>query len=213
MTLGWRMRPRHSNSTVNRAGRQVPRTMEVRKFAAFADFMYTRPMNMRDIGVSIALGVFGAMVIACAGGVLDEMKDLAPEPGLSFAEVVEIQLTALANDNENNEGIALAYRFAAPSNKRAVGPLERFVALFDNELYSPMLDPLETEFLDSVQRRGTAYQGVRIRNAAGRDFYYVFILERQKIGDIKDCWMTAGVRTFMDAPIFQEESPEGVNSA
>lgn len=170
-------------------------------------------MNMRDIGVSTALGVFGAIVIACAGGVLDEMKELAPEPGLSFAEVVEIQLTALANDNENNEGIALAYRFAAPSNKRAVGSLERFIALFDNELYSPMLNPLETEFLDSVQRRGTAYQGVRIRNAAGRDFYYVFILERQKIGDIKDCWMTAGVRTFMDAPIFQEESPEGVNSA
>ena len=54
---------------------------------------------------------------------------------------------------------------------------------------------------------------MRIRNAAGRDFYYVFILERQKIGDIKDCWMTAGVRTFMDAPIFQEESLEGVNSA
>ena len=54
---------------------------------------------------------------------------------------------------------------------------------------------------------------MRIRNAAGRDFYYVFILERQKIGDIKDCWMTAGVRTFMDAPIFQKESPEGVNSA
>ena len=209
------MRPGHESFTVNRAWRRAPsrHRTEVRKFAAVADFIYSCFMNMRKNGVRIACGVFGAIVIACAGGVLDEMKDLAPEPGLSFAEVVEIQLTALANDNENNEGIALAYRFAAPSNKRAVGPLERFIALFDNELYSPMLDPLETEFLDSVQRRGTAYQGVRIRNAAGRDFYYVFILERQKIGDIKDCWMTAGVRTFMDAPIFQEESPEGVNSA
>ena len=72
-----------------------------------------------------------------------------------------------------------------------------------------MLDPLETEFLDSVQRRGTAYQGVRIRNAAGRDFYYVFILERQKIGDIKDCWMTAGVRTLHGCPDFPGGIPGG----
>ena len=68
------------------------------------------------------------------------MRALVPAPDLSFTEVVEIQLTALANDNANNDGIALAYRFAAPSNKREVGPLERFITLFDTELYAPMLN-------------------------------------------------------------------------
>ena len=157
--------------------------------------------------------IVGVTLIACVGGVLDQMKHLAPAPDLSFVEVVEIQLAALANDNERNDGIALAYRFAAPSNKRAVGPLERFITLFDTELYAPMLDPLETEFLDSAERRSIAYQGVRIRSTAGRDFYYVFILERQTVGEVKDCWMTVGVQTFLEAPRFQEEVPGEVTSA
>ena len=171
-------------------------------------------MNTEKPGVRAVLGMFAVMIIAaaCAGGVLDEMENLVPTPGLSFAEVVEIQLTALANDKGSSEGIALAYRFAAPSNKRAVGPLDRFIMLFESELYSPMLNPVETEFLDSAERRNTAFQGVRIRSAAGRDFYYVFILERQEIGDIKDCWMTVGVQTFRAPPIFQKEPPGGASS-
>lgn len=157
--------------------------------------------------------IVGVTSIACVGSVLDRMQHLAPAPSLSFAEVVEIQLAALANDNESNDGIALAYRFAAPSNKRAVGPLERFITLFATELYAPMLDPLETEFLDSAERRNLAYQGVRIRSTAGRDFYYVFVLERQTVGEVKDCWMTIGVQTFSEAPRFQEELPGEVTSA
>ena len=156
---------------------------------------------------SIVLLAFALFGIARAEGVLDGMRALVPAPDLSFTEVVEIQLTALANDNANNDGIALAYRFAAPSNKREVGPLERFITLFDTELYAPMLNPRETEFLDSAKRQNLAWQGVRIKSAGGRDFYYLFILERQQAGEVKDCWMTIGVQTLMQPPRLRQDSP------
>ena len=156
---------------------------------------------------SIVLLAFALFGIARAEGVLDGMRALVPAPDLSFTEVVEIQLTALANDNANNDGIALAYRFAAPSNKREVGPLERFITLFDTELYAPMLNPRETEFLDSAKRQNLAWQGVRIKSAGGRNFYYLFILERQQAGEVKDCWMTIGVQTLMQSPRLRQDSP------
>ena len=52
---------------------------------------------------------------------------LAPHPALSPAEVVVIQLDALqANAAENDAGIAQAWAFAHPDNKRMTGPLPRF---------------------------------------------------------------------------------------
>ena len=137
------------------------------------------------------------LAISCAGGALNKIQNRSPSPELDFEEVVNIQLTALANDNEEHEGIAVAYKFAAPSNKKLVGPLERFIVLFENPLYAPMLDPLETEFLSSVQREDMAYQVVRIRSRASVDFYYIFVLERQKSGELAGCWMTAAVRTYI----------------
>ena len=147
--------------------------------------------------ISCFWGLFG--VISCVA----LQQNQSPSPELGFEKVVQIQLTALANDNE--EGIALAYKFAAPSNKRLVGPLERFIALFENPLYAPMLAPLETEFLSNVQRDNMAYQGVRILSKNGINFYYIFILERQKTGEFKDCWMTAAVRTFIDSEKLQQD--------
>ena len=155
----------------------------------------------------IALLAFALFNTARADAALDELRALNPAPDLSFTEVVKIQLSALANDNANHAGIALAYRFAAPSNKREVGPLARFITLFETELYAPMLNPRETEFLDSAERENLAYQRVRIKSADGRDFYYLFILERQQAGELKDCWMTIGVRTFMRPPRLRRDSP------
>ena len=136
---------------------------------------------------------------------MQHIQNYFPSPELGFEKVVQIQLTALANDNEAHEGIALAYKFAAPSNKKLVGPLKRFIALFENPLYAPMLNPLETEFLSNVQRGNTAYQGVRILSKTGINFYYIFVLERQKSGDFKDCWMTNAVRTFIDSAKLKQD--------
>ena len=165
-------------------------------------------INMKKSIALLALALFG---MARADGVLDQLRALTPAPDLSFTEVVRIQLTALANDNAEHAGIALAYRFAAPANKREVGPLARFITLFESELYAPMLNPRETEFLNAAERDNLAYQGVRIRDPDGRDFYYLFILERQQAGELKDCWMTIGVRTFMRPP--RLDSPGALTSA
>ncbi|MDX1512826.1 MAG: DUF4864 domain-containing protein, partial [Gammaproteobacteria bacterium] len=65
---------------------------------------------------------------------------LRPAAHLGPEDVVRIQLEALRQNDENDLGIAVAFRFASPLNKRSTGPLPRFVQMIKQGPYRPMLD-------------------------------------------------------------------------
>lgn len=140
----------------------------------------------------------GIVVVVIAAGCtsapdpLAAVREAEPSPELSPREVVEIQLRAFGNNNAENEGIAIAYRFASPSNRMSTGPLPRFTAMVQGPQYRIMLEHDRAEFLDVVMREGVAFQRV-VLHRGSEQTVFDFVLQRQDTAEYADCWMTEAV--------------------
>ncbi len=120
------------------------------------------------------------------------LENSQPEPSLSPRDVVEIQLLALGNNGESDDGIEIAFRFASPANRSMTGPIERFTSMIKSGIYQIMLDYSRAEYADTVVRGDRAVQRVALYQ--GDDIVvFDFILERQDSAPYEDCWMTSGV--------------------
>lgn len=118
-----------------------------------------------------------------------------PDPNLSPSEVVQIQLDALQhNDNPlPDTGIAIAFAFASPANRRISGPLSRFARLIRTELYRPLLDFVTVGTTPIEQYGVQAKQEVTVVDQDGHERVYEFRLSRQESGPHVNCWMVDGV--------------------
>lgn len=123
------------------------------------------------------------------------MDTQSPNPNLSPADVVRIQLTALQHNDDPtpNAGIETAFQFAAPANRAITGPIDRFIQLVKNPLYAPMLNFVSAEVECGEQGDEEATLRVTVRAQLGEWVRYVFSLERQLEYPYSGCWMTAGV--------------------
>ena len=122
-----------------------------------------------------------------------------PDAAYSPAEVVRLQVDALRGDVDDR-GIEQAFRFASPENKRATGPLERFVRIVRAPDYLPMLNHASARFLPPVVEGDQAVQLVEITARDGSLHTYVFLLSKQRAGALEDCWMTDGVQLLESEP-------------
>jgi hypothetical protein len=103
------------------------------------------------MGMTHCTGFVGALVFGCLLAVVpvssaqvasDEPSSsggLAPTPGLTPGQVVQIQLEALRLNDSRNRGIEVAFRFASPDNKLHTGPLPRFISMIHQRPYSLMV--------------------------------------------------------------------------
>ena len=115
-----------------------------------------------------------------------------PDPAYGPERVVEIQLDALAeNDNPTeNAGIKTAYNFASPANRRSTGPLDRFVRMVEGPQYAPMIDHVEAT-TGPLERDGAqATQTVTLTGPDGRTMTYEFGVSEQTNGPFAGCWQT-----------------------
>lgn len=132
-----------------------------------------------------------------------EWLELQPNVEYSPEQVVQFQVEALAQNNvpHSNAGIELAYRFASPSNKAAIGSLYRFALVVYNPFYRPLLNH-QTANYGTIHIEGdTAIQLVFLTTAHGNRLGYLFKLSRQQGGHYNGCWMTDEVLLL---PGFQE---------
>lgn len=123
---------------------------------------------------------------------------LHPDPKLSPAEVIRIQVEALAKKDVpyENAGIEIVFRFASPANKSVTGPLERFVELVSNPVYRPMLNHRVAQYGELDVTGDKAVQPVILTARDGKKVGYLFSLSRQKTGRYASCWMTNSVIRF-----------------
>lgn len=115
-----------------------------------------------------------------------------PDPSHSPAEVVTLQLDALATNDEpfENAGIGTAYNFASPANRRATGPFDQFVSMVTGPQYAPMVDHVDAT-TGPMERDGSqAEQRVTLTGPSGRTVTYGFGLSRDRNGDLDGCWLT-----------------------
>ncbi len=115
-----------------------------------------------------------------------------PNPSLTPAEVVQIQLDALRlNDKPGKDaGIATAFRFASPGNREATGPLENFNRIVRGPGYLPMIDHRIAGTGPIVVVGGVAVQRATVVAKDGRAIEYEFRLSKDPASG---CWFTDGV--------------------
>lgn len=121
--------------------------------------------------------------------------DVRPEPSLTPEDVVRIQLEALRRNDADDRGIAVAFRFASPENKRNTGPMPRFARMIKRGPYALMLNFSHASFAPTRVSGRRALQSVTLVAPGHAPVTYLFHLSRQQgEGPEKDCWMTEGVQ-------------------
>jgi hypothetical protein len=115
-----------------------------------------------------------------------------PCPTLQPDDVVRIQLDALQNNDltRNNEGIRLAFRFTSPTNQSVMGPVDRFIALLKNPIYSPLLGFVQAHIDGPHVNGNTAEARAHLLHREGFVIAYRFNLTRQADSPFDGCWMT-----------------------
>lgn len=118
-----------------------------------------------------------------------------PSRELAPGQVVRIVMDALKNNDDKNSGIAVAFDFASPDNRKVTGPLERFVPMVKNPAYAPMLNFKSAEYGTVAVRDDLAQAVVTVVAADGEKAAYVFRLSKQPddAGEHPGCWLTDGV--------------------
>ena len=119
-------------------------------------------------------------------------ESLVPDPALSPDDVIRIQLEALRHNDEQNRGIAVAFRFASPANRVNTGPLPRFIAMIRGGPYALMLNFRHADYGPVETAANQARQRVTLTGTRAIVTYW-FYLSRQSQAPYEDCWMTDAV--------------------
>ena len=153
------------------------------------------------LSLALSLGAAPAFAQEAGPGATDPLSEsLVPEPGLSPGDVVRIQLEALHHNDEQDRGIAVAFRFASPANRAGTGPLSRFIAMIEEGPYALMLDFRDADYGPVETAAGQARQRVTLTGARASMTYW-FYLSRQSEPPCVDCWMTDAV--YIEQPAGQ----------
>lgn len=146
---------------------------------------------------SLTIWVLATVIVGCTSAPdgLEPIRDTRPSPELSPQEVVKIQLQAFGNNNAEDEGIEIGFRFASPQNRRRTGPLPRFASMLKGPAYGVMLEHDRAEYAELLMRDGLALQRVQLFRG-DTVVVYDFYLRRQNLSECQGCWMTEAVYLF-----------------
>lgn len=144
--------------------------------------------------IALALYIAWTAVRPVAPARLSEL----PNPHLAPAEVVRIQVAALRQGSESREGIAVAFRFASPSNRARTGPITHFASMIRSDTYMPLLDNVSVEYGRTLTRADRSYTALIVTDRRGVSSGYMWVLSRQGPGSCEACWMTESVMPIGD---------------
>jgi Domain of unknown function (DUF4864) len=165
---------------------------------------------MRFMSAPFLIGALLAIALADPPTTQPADKPLVPDPKYAPQDVVKIQLQALEHNDQPaaDNGIAVAFRFASPSNQKMTGPLDRFIKMVKTPTYAPLVNFKSFEVGDIHHDDSAAQQLVHVTSSDGQDAFYVFILHKQTDGQFQNCWMTDGVvRVEPSAPPAADPAP------
>lgn len=120
---------------------------------------------------------------------------LQPDPDLSPAEVIAIQLSALqANDTPGPDaGIVQTFAFAHPDNRRVTGPLPRFAEMIKGPRYGALLNHRAHEIKEVASTDDEAAFAVVVTSATGEVVGFRWAVARVADGEHAGAWMTIAV--------------------
>jgi len=118
---------------------------------------------------------------------------IKPTENLSAYDVIKIQLDALKNNDDKDNGIKQTWLFAHPENKKMTGPYPRFRIMLYDVHYRILLNHYSHK-IDLIMNTDNKFvYGVKVLSEEKKQFYYLWHMERGNDKNCKSCWFTSGV--------------------
>ena len=113
-------------------------------------------------------------------------------------DVVKIQLKALKNNNEKDQGIMQTWLFAHPDNKKVTGPFERFRIMIHGQQYKYLINH-SSHKINLISNTSNSYiYRIEILTNDKKLFFYEWQVQKGNDADCKDCWFTSAVSMPVD---------------
>ena len=123
---------------------------------------------------------------------------IKPNKKLDPYEVVKIQLLALKNNDENDQGIRQTWFFAHPDNKKVTGPYERFRIMIYGQQYKFLLNHSSHKIKLLTNSPNTYVYRIEILTNEKKLFFYEWHVQKGSSDNCKNCWFTSAVSQPVD---------------
>ena len=123
---------------------------------------------------------------------------IAPNKKLLPYDVVKIQLEALKNNNENDDGIKQTWVFAHPENKKSTGPYARFRIMIYGDQYRTLLNHTSHKIELLMNSPNKYIFKIKILAKDKQLLFYEWHVEKASENNCKDCWFTSAVSMPID---------------
>ena len=121
-----------------------------------------------------------------------------PSKNFDPYDVVKIQLKALKDNNEKDQGIRQTWLFAHPNNKKVTGPYERFRIMIYGQQYKHLINHSSHKIKLVSNSLNTKTYRVEILTIDKKLFFYEWQVQKGSDTDCKNCWFTSAVSIPVD---------------
>ena len=121
-----------------------------------------------------------------------------PNKKLEPFDVVKIQLEALKNNNEDDNGIKQTWLFAHPDNKKVTGPYERFRIMIYGQQYRFLINHSSHKIKFISNDSKTFNYRIEILSENKKLFFYEWQVQKGNDDNCKNCWFTSAVSKPVD---------------
>ena len=121
-----------------------------------------------------------------------------PSKNFDPYDVVKIQLKALKNNNEKDQGIRQTWLFAHPNNKKVTGPYERFRIMIYGQQYKHLINHSSHKIKLVSNSFNTKTYRVEILTNNKKLFFYEWQVKKGSDDNCKNCWFTSAVSLPVD---------------
>tara|TARA_B100001093_G_C26699621_1_gene958466 strand:+ start:689 stop:1144 length:456 start_codon:yes stop_codon:yes gene_type:complete len=118
---------------------------------------------------------------------------IKPSKNLDPYDVVKIQLEALKDNGDNDEGIRQTWFFAHPDNKKVTGPYERFRVMINGQQYKYLINHSSHKIKLITNSPNTFIYRIEILSKNKKLFIYEWHVQKGTNKNCKDCWFTSAV--------------------
>ena len=121
-----------------------------------------------------------------------------PSKNFDPYDVVKIQLKALKDNNEKDQGIRQTWLFAHPNNKKVTGPYERFRIMIYGQQYKHLINHSSHKIKLISNSLNTNTYRVEILTNDKKLFFYEWQVQKGSDDNCKNCWFTSAVSIPVD---------------
>ena len=125
-------------------------------------------------------------------------EPVTPNEKLEPYDVIKIQLEALKNNDEKDNGIKQTWFFAHPDNKKLTGPYDRFRIMIYGKQYKYLINHDSHKIKLISNSTNTYIYRIEILTEEKKLYFYEWHVQKGSDDNCKNCWFTTAVSQPVD---------------